>query len=180
MKINKKGAAVLLLSSLAFLIAIIIFTHTETNDRPGPNVEYIGQIEFEHFKHYSRGEEVLLFLDLSAKYSAEKVKAEYKDEFIVKFKGEFEKYLKLFNKRYSNEMDNAELKLENYTYQIIGDKLILKSKVLLPIKDFESITIDVAGKGTNSIKDKLSYKINPSVTIKINPLKTKPASIPLR
>lgn len=180
---NKKGAAILLIVSIAFIISIIIFINLNLDKTPGPKTNYLGEVHFEIFDHYMRGEEILLYLDLAAEYSAKNsLNQEFIEDFKIEFAKKFKKYLELFNQRYANEIKNENLTIEDFEIKINGKNLILKSKKELPIYVYET-RIEINGKGSEQVVQNLNYKINPSINLEIeglDKLKLKPTIVSLR
>lgn len=131
MPINKKAMAVLTLSSIAFLLAVILFYSRTSALVQGAEANYLGETEIALYNTYLEGEKQLLFIDVAAQNSFRKagkimirkpietLKAN-PEQFLKDFSAEFAKYLAEFNKAYPG----ANLKIEDYTFKIDSRGLI--------------------------------------------------------
>lgn len=128
---NKKAMAVLSLSAIAFLVAVMLFYSRSVNLKPGPESEFLGQTEIDIYKTYMNGEEELLFLDIAAEHSVDAVRRrsefmtgnsynlqtlfkDHKEDFLKAFAEEFAKYLAEFNRQFPGN----ELKIEDYAFTL--------------------------------------------------------------
>jgi len=113
---NRKAVAVLAISAIGFLVAIILFYNKAINLVPGPPAEYLGETQVKVYGAYIEGERQLLYIDMAVEYAfdaaggAEKLSAA-NDGFLVRFGLEFSGYLDKFN-----SMFNAGLNISNYTF----------------------------------------------------------------
>ncbi|MFH1065790.1 MAG: hypothetical protein V1734_04780 [Nanoarchaeota archaeon] len=135
---RKKAMAVLSLSAIAFLLAVMLFYSRSVNLKPGPESDFLGQTETDIYKTYMNGEAKLLFLDIAAEHSVDAVRKQdkfmagdshnllekipdlqilfknHKEDFLKAFAVEFAKYLNEFNRNYPG----TELKIEDYTFTL--------------------------------------------------------------
>ncbi len=127
---RKKAMAVLSLSAIAFLVAVMLFYSRSVNLKPGPESDFLGQTETDIYKTYMNGEAELLFLDIAAEHSVDVIRKqdkfmvpdfnlqtlfkEHKDDFLKAFAEEFTKYLAEFNRQFPG----TELKIEDYTFTL--------------------------------------------------------------
>ena len=135
---NKKAMAVLSLSAIAFLVAVMLFYSRSVNLKPGPDSEFLGQTETDIYKTYMNGEAELLYLDIAAEHSVDAVRKQdkfmageshnlleripdlqtlfktHKEDFLKAFAEDFKKYLDEFNRQFPG----AELKIEDYTFTL--------------------------------------------------------------
>ncbi len=158
-RMNKRAVAILILSSLAFIAAIFVFSAITQKVKPGPKVDYIGEQQLELFDFYGCGEEMSFYLDTATKYSAETITI--KDgmtdwEYLALFKEAFAKHLVNFNKVFYTR---PHLFVDNYTFSVKEDKLLLAAKEKFPV-----YCVGVAV--PKNIFSQIDYKINPSVSYK--------------
>lgn len=139
MPVNKKAMAVLTLSSIAFLLAVILFYSRTSALVQGAESNYLGETEIALYNTYLEGEKQLLFIDVAAQNAFRKAgkfieRAEggviigkpidtlkaNPEQFLKDFSAEFAKYLLEFNKTYPG----ADLKIGDYTFKIDSNGLI--------------------------------------------------------
>jgi len=157
---NKKAMLILLMSSIAFLIAAILFFKVGNKINVGPKVDFIGHTQYKIFDYYGSGEEMLLYLDIAAKESAGIVwqKGMSETQFIILFKPVFNKYLENFNKKFPRKEFN--LSVDNYTISVKDKKLILTTDKRLQVARTNLVHSDDA-----NLESGIKYKINPSISI---------------
>lgn len=139
MPMKRKAMAVLTLSSIAFLLAVILFYSRTSALIQGAETNYLGENEIALYSTYLEGEKQLLFMDIAAQNSFRKagkfiqrseegfdrkkpidtLKAN-PEQFLKDFSDEFAKYLPEFNKAYPG----ADLKMEDYTFKIDSRGLV--------------------------------------------------------
>jgi hypothetical protein len=136
---NRKAMAVLSLSAIAFLVAVMLFYSRSVNLKPGPESEFLGQTETDIYKTYMNGEAELLFLDIAAEHSVDAVRRRnefmagdspsllekipdlqtlfknHKEDFLKAFAEEFAKYLNEYNKQF---LTGTELSIKDYTFTL--------------------------------------------------------------
>ncbi len=98
---NKRGVAILLLSSIGFLVAIILFFSTVSRIHVVGNSTFLGQAEVEVLDTYIQGEQLMIFLETSAKQSLKQ----------EKFGDSFSAYLTK-----ANRLFGTDLKIEDYDF----------------------------------------------------------------
>ncbi len=113
---NRKAMAILIISSLGFFIAILIFYSGIGSRQPGPDSPYLGHNAMHLFQVYYEAESRLLFLDNAAviawKNSGNDVK---------RFKLNLQPYLANFNFRYGTDLSVDD-------YEIIFKEGYLKAR----------------------------------------------------
>ena len=114
---NRKAMFVLLASSLAFLAAVFLLFLRMSSGVGFADEKFFGEKELKMYEMYYDNEVMMNFIDLSAKYSAEKALAEGNLE--KNFKKEFAKYLEEFNKNY-----NQTLSLDLYDIRFENDSIV--------------------------------------------------------
>jgi hypothetical protein len=161
---KKKGVAILLMSSIAFFIAILIFANVSVNKMPGPKSEYIGEIQLEIFEQYGLGENFLFYLEMAAEKTAKSIKITpdmTKEDYIKEFKSIFAKHLDNFE-NIVIDFTHINLTIDDYEIKIQGSKLFVNSKVNLRVLNERTPWY---------IKSQMEYKIDPSFVVKIEDLK---------
>ena len=113
---NKRGAVLLLATSIAFLIAVVIFfSYSESGGKVS-----VGAVEEEIFSLYSEAHEALDFIDFAAQHSA--LRTDWQEEpaerSIEHFKSAFENHIESFNKVFSQK-----LSIDDYSFEIEGCEL---------------------------------------------------------
>ena len=161
-RLRKKAAAILLLSSKAFLASIFIFNIVNQKAKAGPQVEYLGEAQLELFDYYAYGDEMLFYLDNAARYSAEPIAL--KDgmtdtEYIALFKQNFAAYLANFNKLYYTR---PYLFNDNYSFSVSDGRLMLSTLFEIPV---------FGDTVPRNIQTQVDYRINPSLVYRNDSLK---------
>lgn len=90
-KMTKKAFVVLLISTIAFLVSLMLFYATAPNFKPGQQTKYLGETEINIYKTYQEAEVVLFYIERSAIESARK--AETSTNFEQDFKKYFDEYM---------------------------------------------------------------------------------------
>lgn len=136
---KRKAMAVLTLSSIAFLLAVILFYSRTSSLVQGAEANYLGETEIALYNTYLEGEKQLLFMDIAAEHSFRKagkfitrteegnvivkpidtLKAN-PEQFLKDFSAEFAKYMPEFNKAYPRD----DMKIEDYTFKIDSRGLV--------------------------------------------------------
>lgn len=129
---NKKGFIFLIISSVAFILAIVSFYGYAKDNVPGGETYYLGEKEISLYQTYQDTEEQIFFIEQSARLSALSVS---KENFQQDFQSKFSQYLEgtgialqdytfIYNNE-NNEMTivgicskEIEVKEEYYTYSI--------------------------------------------------------------
>ncbi len=116
---KKKGTVVLLIISVAFLFAIVLFFTSLGDSKPGDAV-YLGETEIEVYKLYQTAEEYVTYVERSAQLSLER--AILSDNFEEEFEVYFNDYLARANQLYGQELG-----IENYDVTFNSGEIIAKS-----------------------------------------------------
>ena len=133
---NKRAAAPMIIGcALVFIVAIFLFyTHYEEKRTPGNNDYFIGEEQFKVIKAYEEGEEILNFLEIAAKLSAEEA-TKSPGNFDSTFLDRFELYLNS-----CNEIYGLALAKDDFTISFLdSNEITVKSSspVVLEKENFE-------------------------------------------
>lgn len=151
---NKKGAGLLIIASVGFLLAIIIFYTYGSKQLPGGEVSYLGESEVNAFAAYTDGEKQLLYIDIAAEKSIREALKEASEGNAAEklnniamdnFKAKFGTRLKNFNKAY-----NANITIEDYEFTLGKESL-------------KGICV----KEINITSERIDYRFSPSFRIKL-------------
>lgn len=123
---SRKAMFVLIVSSIAFLIASIFFFSNIGYTRAGKDL-YFGQSSRDIFYTYYEAENMLMYIDYAAKYSLDYA-LESPENLEMRFKHRFNQYLKEFEKLYK-----IDLELKSYTFSFSKDGVIGNCKKSIPI-----------------------------------------------
>lgn len=103
---NRRAMAILIISSLGFLIAVLIFYAGIGSRQPGPESPYLGHNAVLVYNSYYNAESRLFYIDEAARLSWNK-----SDGNLEKFKLEFQKYLDNFNSMYYADLSVGDYEL---------------------------------------------------------------------
>ncbi|MBI4447897.1 hypothetical protein HY643_02860 [Candidatus Woesearchaeota archaeon] len=117
MRPNKKATVVLLASSIAFLIAVVIFYAATPNMQPGQRTKYLGETELKVYDTYQNGEAIMIYIDEAARQSARKA-AQENGTFEQNFKKNFQQHITQMRKIY-----NVSLSSDNYAITKTGSEV---------------------------------------------------------
>lgn len=128
---NKKALAILIIASLGFFVAVLLFYSHVGSRQPGPDSPYLGHNAMLTFNAYYEAESQLLYLDSAAIMSWEK-----SDKTLDNFKLKLDEYLTNFSK-----LHNIDLSVDDYEF-IVKDGYIkaITSKELTITSKFYTYT----------------------------------------
>ncbi len=105
---SKRGVAILLLSSIGLLVAVLLFFTSLNKTNVVGNSTFLGEAESQVLGAYSRGEQLMIFLESSAVLSLKQ----------KEFGDEFSKYLDK-----ANSIFGSDLSIKDYTFERTGQSL---------------------------------------------------------
>jgi len=123
---NKKALAILIISSLGFFIAILLFYSHVGSRQPGPDSPYLGHNAMLAFNAYYEAESQLLYLDSAAIMSWKK-----SDKTLDSFKINLNEYLTNFSKLHHTDLsvnDYDFIVKDGYIKAITSKELTINSK----------------------------------------------------
>lgn len=119
---NKKAMAILIIASLGFFIAVLIFYSGIGSRQPGPESPYLGHNPVLIYNEYYEAESRLLYLDNAALISWKKSGND-----LNKFKENLQKYLDNFNLKYHSDLSIGD-------YEFFAMDKFLKAKTEKQLK----------------------------------------------
>ncbi len=156
---NKKAKIFLTFVSIFILVALLFFYGnygTGTVFKTGK-----GELQLETLKIYQQAEKAMLYIDLAAKYSAEKTINDL-DKELPKDTTKKEIYA-LFSDKFNNYMDEYIEKYKDEELEKDGEIIIPKNNYDLLFK--ESRLIGIATQNIKINKENINYSVKPSFKI---------------
>lgn len=105
---SKRGVAILLLSSIGFLVAVILFFSTVDKLQVVGNSTFLGETQAQVLEAYLKGEQLLVFLETAARLSSGQ------EDFAYAFSSYLDK---------ANHIFGVDMGIEDFEFEQAGDSL---------------------------------------------------------